>query len=144
MAAIHPGKSAPAFSSGSGNTFHFKPHNKKNIRREVTYDQSRFDLAFQAVLQGSCEGKQEEIPAFMEVKGVTLEENGLAMFPDAPTERGVKHIQELINAHREGYEAYILFVIQMKEMEAFTPNKKNPSGICGRVKKKPGRPVSIF
>jgi len=107
----------------------------KNIRREVTYDQSRFDLAFQAVLQGSCEGKQEEIPAFMEVKGVTLEKNGLAMFPDAPTERGVKHIQELINAHREGYEAYILFVIQMKEMEAFTPNKKTHPEFAEGLKK---------
>lgn len=96
----------------------------KNIRREITYDQSRFDLAFKAVLPGRCEEHQEEIPAFMEVKGVTLEENGLAMFPDAPTLRGVKHMQELINAHREGYEAYILFVIQMKEMEAFTPNRK--------------------
>jgi len=96
----------------------------KDIRREVTYDQSRFDLAFQAVLPGKRETHGEEIPAFMEVKGVTLEENGLAMFPDAPTVRGVKHMEERINAHREGYEAYILFVIQMKEMEAFTPNKK--------------------
>jgi sugar fermentation stimulation protein A len=96
----------------------------KDIKREVTYDQSRFDLAFQAVLPGEREKNGEKLPAFMEVKGVTLEENGLAMFPDAPTIRGVKHIEELINAHKEGYEAYILFVIQMKEMEAFTPNKK--------------------
>ena len=96
----------------------------KDIKREVTYDQSRFDLAFQAVLPEGREKNGEKLPAFMEVKGVTLEENGLAMFPDAPTIRGVKHIEELINAHKEGYEAYILFVIQMKEMEAFTPNKK--------------------
>lgn len=92
----------------------------KDIRREVTYDKSRFDLAFQAVMPESC----HEIPAFMEVKGVTLEEDGLAMFPDAPTERGVKHILELANARREGFEAYILFVIQMKEMTAFAPNRK--------------------
>ncbi len=96
----------------------------KDIRREVTYDQSRFDLAFRAVMPESCGENQEEIPAFMEVKGVTLEEDGLAMFPDAPTERGVKHIMELINARREGFEAYILFVIQMKEMTAFAPNRK--------------------
>lgn len=95
-----------------------------DIKREVTYDQSRFDLAFQAVLPGGREKNGEKLPAFMEVKGVTLEENGLAMFPDAPTIRGVKHMEELINAHKEGYEAYLLFVIQMKEMEAFTPNKK--------------------
>lgn len=90
------------------------------IRREVTYDQSRFDLAFQIVMQGNCCA----LPAFMEVKGVTLEEQGLAMFPDAPTERGVKHIMELIRACREGYESYILFVIQMKKMTAFAPNWK--------------------
>lgn len=105
----------------------------KNIRREVTYDQSRFDLAFQIAMAKNRPDGQEntedqgitrEIPAFMEVKGVTLEEDGLAMFPDAPTERGVKHIMELINARREGYETYILFVIQMKEMVSFAPNRK--------------------
>ncbi len=80
----------------------------------------------------------------MEVKGVTLEENGLAMFPDAPTERGVKHIQELINAHREGYEAYILFVIQMKEMEAFTPNKKNHPEFAEGLKKSQGGRCPYF
>ncbi len=50
---------------------------------------------------------------FVEIKGVTLEENGIAMFPDAPTGRGVKHIRELIKAKQEGYEAYIVFIIQM-------------------------------
>lgn len=94
-----------------------------SIRREVAYDRSRFDLAFQAVIPQRAGERQEAIPAFMEVKGVTLEEGGLAMFPDAPTLRGVKHIQELANAHKEGYETYLLFVIQMKGMEAFTPNK---------------------
>lgn len=96
----------------------------RNLRREVTYDQSRFDLAFEAAFPAGRDQKQEKIPAFMEVKGVTLEEDGLAMFPDAPTERGVKHIMELVNAHREGYEAFLFFVIQMKGMKAFTPNKK--------------------
>ncbi len=88
----------------------------KNIKREVTYDHSRFDLAFQS--------DDPEFSAFMEVKGVTLEEHGLAMFPDAPTERGIKHVEELIHAHEEGYEAYLLFVIQMKEMTAFKPNRE--------------------
>ena len=58
----------------------------------------------------------------MEVKGVTLEENGLALFPDAPTKRGIKHLKGLIRAHEEGYEAYVLFVIQMKGILGFTPN----------------------
>ncbi len=61
-----------------------------NIRREVTYGNSRFDLAFSL----------EDTPAFMEVKGVTLERDGIAMFPDAPTERGVKHLRELIRRGR--------------------------------------------
>ena len=60
--------------------------------------------------------------AFLEVKGVTLENDGVASFPDAPTERGIKHINELVSAIKEGYEAYILFVIQMKGVYKFTPN----------------------
>ena len=62
--------------------------------------------------------------AFIEVKGVTLEFDGYALFPDAPTERGVKHINELIKAKDAGYEAYILFVIQMKEIHTFSPHKE--------------------
>ena len=60
----------------------------------------------------------------MEVKGVTLEINGTAMFPDAPTERGVKHLQELAQAAGQGFAAYVLFVIQMKGVTRFEPNEK--------------------
>lgn len=94
------------------------PYTLKHIRREVTYGQSRFDLAFDLVSDA------EKRPAFMEVKGVTLEEDDVAKFPDAPTERGVKHIMELAEAAKAGYEAYILFVIQMKGIREFTPNRK--------------------
>ena len=89
-----------------------------DIRREVTHGDSRFDLAF------SLRNRDTKAvsPAFMEVKGVTLEENGLALFPDAPTKRGIKHLKGLIRAHEEGYEAYVLFVIQMKGIRGFTPN----------------------
>ena len=82
------------------------------IRREVTYGKSRFDFYIE-------DGKRK---AFLEVKGVTLENDGVASFPDAPTERGVKHINELITAVSDGYEGYILFVIQMKEIAYMTPN----------------------
>lgn len=82
------------------------------IRREVTYGRSRFDFYIE-------DGGRR---IFLEVKGVTLEKEGLALFPDAPTERGVKHIEELIAALDEGYEGYLLFVIQMKEVFAFSPN----------------------
>lgn len=84
------------------------------IKREVTFKNSRFDLYIED------DGRK----AFIEVKGVTLENNGTAMFPDAPTIRGVKHINELIKAAKEGYEAYILFVIQMKGAKEFKPNNK--------------------
>lgn len=84
------------------------------IRREVTFGDSRFDLYIE-------DGDRK---AFVEVKGVTLEFDGLALFPDAPTERGVKHINELIKAKEAGYEAYILFVIQMKEIHTFSPHKE--------------------
>lgn len=82
------------------------------IKREVTFKNSRFDLYIED------DGRK----AFIEVKGVTLENNGTAMFPDAPTIRGVKHINELIEAAKEGYEAYVLFVIQMKGAKEFKPN----------------------
>lgn len=85
-----------------------------SLRREVRYHDSRFDLSF----------SDGTVPWFMEVKGVTLDVNGTAMFPDAPTERGVKHLEELIRAKNDGYEAAVLFVIQMKGISSFAPNEK--------------------
>ena len=82
------------------------------IKREVTYGESRFDFYIE-------DGNRK---VFLEVKGVTLEHDGKASFPDAPTLRGVKHINELIGCMEKGYEAYILFVIQMKGISSFSPN----------------------
>ena len=87
------------------------------IRREVTHNKSRFDFYIE-------EGGRK---IFLEVKGCTLETDGIARFPDAPTERGVKHINELIDCVNEGFEAYILFVIQMKGIKHFEPNDKTHS-----------------
>lgn len=84
------------------------------IKPECKYQNSRFDFYLEA--------GQRKI--FVEVKGVTLEEDGVALFPDAPTERGIKHIQELCLAVEEGYEAYVVFIIQMKDIQYFTPNIK--------------------
>ena len=84
------------------------------LKREVKYENSRFDLFYQ---KGDKKG-------FIEVKGVTLEEDGVAKFPDAPTERGAKHLRELIKAKEEGYEAAVLFVIQMKGVQEFRPNEE--------------------
>lgn len=84
----------------------------EHIKREVTFGDSRFDL---------CLHKDSQ-RAFVEVKGVTLEIEGVAKFPDAPTERGTKHIYELIKAKQEGIRACILFVIQLDFAAYFTPN----------------------
>lgn len=85
------------------------------ICRERRYGQSRFDIYVETA---------GGVKAFMEVKGVTLEENNIASFPDAPTLRGVKHVQELIKCIKDGYEAYLLFVIQMSDICVFRPNWK--------------------
>lgn len=82
------------------------------VRPETTYGDSRFDFYI--------ETSRDKI--FMEVKGVTLEEDGVLRFPDAPSERAIKHVAELISAVSEGYKAYILFVIQMKGAKYFTPH----------------------
>lgn len=82
------------------------------IKPESSFSASRFDFYVEA------EGKR----SFIEVKGVTLEEEGIVRFPDAPTERGVKHLKELISCVKAGYEAYAVFVVQMKGVRYFEPN----------------------
>ena len=82
------------------------------LRPEVTYGTSRFDFRLDT-------GRG---PFFVEVKGVTLEEDGVARFPDAPTERGVKHLHELQRAVQEGCRAAVFFVIQMTGPRCFQPN----------------------
>lgn len=84
------------------------------IKPEKAFGDSRFDFYIES-------GKNK---AFIEVKGVTLEEEGVAKFPDAPTERGVKHLMELIKATEKGYAAFIVFIIQMKDIRYFTPNDR--------------------
>ena len=84
----------------------------EDLKPEYTHGDSRFDFAF--VLDGKR--------CFLEVKGCTLENGGVCAFPDAPTERGTKHLQGLTRAVREGFGAYVLFVIQMEEVEYLHPN----------------------
>ena len=84
------------------------------LKPECKHGDSRFDFYLET------ESKQ----MFIEVKGVTLEEKGVVMFPDAPTERGVKHVQELCHCLEQGYEAVIIFVVQMSGMGYFTPNRR--------------------
>ena len=84
----------------------------ENLRSETVHGDSRFDFSF------IKDGKT----CFLEVKGVTLEHDGVCAFPDAPTQRGVKHLQGLTQAVKEGYGAYVLFVIQMTDVEYLHPN----------------------
>lgn len=82
------------------------------IKPETTWGNSRFDF----YVETACE------KAFIEVKGVTLEEEGVVRFPDAPSDRAVKHVEELIEARKAGYQVYVIFVIQMKDVKYFMPN----------------------
>lgn len=83
-----------------------------HMKKEVTFGKSRFDIYF--------ENKVEK--GFIEVKGVTLEKNSIAMFPDAPTERGAKHALEMIEAVKKGYKGIIFFLIQMRKPYLFRLN----------------------
>ena len=84
------------------------------LKPECKHGDSRFDFYLETA----------ERKMFIEVKGVTLEEKGVVMFPDAPTERGVKHVQELRHCLEQGYEAVVIFVVQMEGMRYFTPNRR--------------------
>ena len=83
------------------------------LRPETRWGNSRFDFYWE-----DADGAK----GFVEVKGVTLEEGGHARFPDAPTQRGVKHLEELLRCRRQGYEAAVCFVVQMSGMADFAPN----------------------
>ena len=84
------------------------------LKPEYKHGDSRFDFYWEA---GDRKG-------FVEVKGVTLEQNGAVYFPDAPTQRGIKHLHGLIACLEEGYEAAVCFVIQMEQADFFSPNDK--------------------
>lgn len=113
-----------------GNLF----NNPSLIKTEKTYNNSRFDLYVE----------EDNKKAFIEVKGVTLEEDGIVRFPDAPTERGVKHIKELCDCIDDGYEAYIIFVIQMKDVLYFEPNIKTHKEFGEALKKAKEYGVNII
>lgn len=104
------------------------------FKREVTYGNSRFDIYVE-------DGERK---AFIEVKGVTLERNRIALFPDAPTLRGTKHINELISCVEDGFEAYILFIIQMKEIDLFKPNFETDSTFSNALIEAEERGVKIL
>ena len=111
---------------------------KANIRPEYTYDSSRFDFYVEYERES---GELEKI--FVEVKGVTLEQDGVVSFPDAPSERAIKHVKELIKAKEQGYQCYVLFVIQMKGVKYFCPSQIHPK-FCDVLRKAHNAGVGIL
>ncbi len=87
----------------------------KILKSEFTFGNSRFDFLL--------ENMQTKKKALVEVKGATLVEDGLALFPDAPTTRGVKHVKELIKAINQDFEANVVFVVKRSDAISFKPNK---------------------
>ena len=104
------------------------------IKPETVYKNSRFD----------CYIESGSRRIFAEVKGVTLETDGVASFPDAPTLRGIKHIEELIDAKQNGFESYIFFVVQMKGVKYFTSNYKTHAQFGEALKKAQKAGVEIL
>lgn len=106
------------------------------IKPECRHGDSRFDFYFE------LNGRK----AFAEVKGVTLEQDNIARFPDAPTERGVKHLKGLISCVKEGFDAYAVFVVQMKGIEFFEPNWATHSefGLALKKAEKAGVKILVY
>ena len=108
----------------------------ENLKAEQKHGDSRFDFYFEK------DGK----PCFLEVKGVTLENDGVCAFPDAPTQRGARHLRELAKLAEQGYGAYVLFVIQMEGVKYLHPNDltDKPFGEALRQAEKAGVQILAY
>ena len=106
----------------------------ENLRPETVHGDSRFDFSF------TLEGR----PCFLEVKGVTLENDGVCAFPDAPTQRGTKHLRGLTEAARQGYGAYVLFVIQMADVKYLHPNDATDPGFGAALREAAAAGVQVL
>ena len=106
----------------------------ENLRQETVHGDSRFDFSF------TLDGRT----CFLEVKGVTLEDNGVCAFPDAPTQRGAKHLRGLAEAARQGYGAYVLFVIQMADVKYIHPNDRTDPDFGAALREAAARGVKVL
>lgn len=104
------------------------------VRKEYTYGESRLDF----YLEG------EGPPCLMEVKSVNLVIDGVALFPDAPTTRGARHLAELISARKEGYRSAVVFVIQREDAISFSPNKETDPHFALNLKKARDAGVEVY
>ena len=108
--------------------------NIQDLRPETVHEDSRFDFSFTL----------DEKRCFLEVKGVTLEHDGVCAFPDAPTLRGTKHLKGLIRAAEEGYGAYLLFVIQMSDVKYLRPNDDTDPAFAAALREVAKKGVTIL
>ena len=106
----------------------------ENLRSETVHGDSRFDFSFTL----------DARPCFLEVKGVTLENDGVCAFPDAPTERGAKHLRGLTEAARQGFGAYVLFVIQMEDVRYLHPNDKTDPNFGAALREAAANGVQVL
>ena len=106
----------------------------EELRAETVHGDSRFDFSFRK------DGRQ----CFLEVKGVTLETNGVCAFPDAPTERGAKHLRGLTEAAKSGFGAYVLFVIQMADVKYLHPNDATDPGFGAALREAAAAGVQVL
>ena len=104
------------------------------LKAETTRGDSRFDFYY-----NSRNGE-----GFIEVKGVTLEDNGVVRFPDAPTQRGAKHLRGLMDCVREGFGAYAVFVVQMRGMKYFMPNEATDPAFAAALREAADEGVNII
>lgn len=104
------------------------------LKAETFHGDSRFDFSF------TLDGR----PCFLEVKGVTLENDGVCAFPDAPTQRGVKHLKGLAEAAKAGYGAYVLFVIQMADVKYLRPNDETDPAFDAALREAAANGVSVL
>ncbi len=105
--------------------------NYERLRPEFRFNHSRFDF----LLNDNC---------ILEVKGCTLIRRGLALFPDAPTERGARHLRELIDATKQGYRACILFLVQRPDADRFAPNDSTDPDFAATLRKASVRGVEVI
>ena len=104
------------------------------IQREVTYNDSRLDFCL----------SNDSDKCFIEVKSVTLVEDGLALFPDAPTLRGTRHLKELIKIKEEGMRAISLFIIQREDATSFSPHKSMDPLFASTLKEAQDAQVEVW
>ncbi len=105
-----------------------------NLRAETFHGDSRFDFSF------TRDGRS----CFLEVKGVTLENDGVCAFPDAPTERGAKHLRGLAQAAKDGFGAYVLFVIQMGDVKFLHPNDATDPAFGAALREAAAQGVTVL